>query len=196
MGYWPRVPEALDYISIDSYDWPPELSPGYMRRFYKDFIYPKLHSHQKTWVVFGERAALVPLIVSILWGHQASCSVLCLIGCLPDDAGRAYQRRAPQTRYTQPEQFCGDDGWLCCMVCRGPTYGWVAAVAFRRLGRHQGRSCCSVCVRSQAVASSSGLYQEPAAVEPVLAAGPSSGRCKLRCGQDQYQARNESCHIV
>jgi hypothetical protein len=54
MGYWHKVPEALDYISIDSYDWPVEDSPGYMRRFYEDFIYPKLHPHQATWVVNGD----------------------------------------------------------------------------------------------------------------------------------------------
>ena len=61
-GYWPHVPRALDFVSMDAYvDSPNSTSadgdgafePVWIRQFYNDLIYPKLASHQRVWVVPG-----------------------------------------------------------------------------------------------------------------------------------------------
>lgn len=62
-GYWPHVPRALDFVSMDAYvDAPNSTSadgdgafePRWVREFYNRRIYPKLDSsHQRVWVVPG-----------------------------------------------------------------------------------------------------------------------------------------------
>eukprot|EP01052_Picozoa_sp_SAG31_P000255 SAG31_NODE_8_length_42345_cov_10.980992_7_plen_373_part_00 len=58
-GYWPTVPAALDYVSVDTY-LPGAAEPKYARRFYESFIYPKLLPHQKVWAIPGLMAAIEP----------------------------------------------------------------------------------------------------------------------------------------
>ena len=64
---WPRVPEAIDWFSIDQYDschtfvdgslsncsLRNELEPDTMRWYYESYVFPKLASHQSCWVVPG-----------------------------------------------------------------------------------------------------------------------------------------------
>lgn len=52
-GYWPTIPPALDFVSIDAYVGDGSFEPTWMRQFYQQFIYPKLQPHQRVWVVPG-----------------------------------------------------------------------------------------------------------------------------------------------
>ena len=60
--YWPHIPAALDFVSVDVYCWPDvgacevELAQG----FYNEYVFPKLSSLQKVWVVPGLFAAIHP----------------------------------------------------------------------------------------------------------------------------------------
>jgi hypothetical protein len=69
-GSWPRVPEAIDWFSIDQYQrcrtyiegagggfsncsLCNELEPVTVRWYYESYVFPKLAAHQTTWVVPG-----------------------------------------------------------------------------------------------------------------------------------------------
>ena len=66
-GNWPRVPEAIDYFSIDQYSschtyineqlgncsLYNDEEPARLKWYYESYVFPKLAPHQKTWVVPG-----------------------------------------------------------------------------------------------------------------------------------------------
>eukprot|EP01048_Picozoa_sp_COSAG05_P018323 COSAG05_NODE_2661_length_2791_cov_183.266716_1_plen_491_part_00 len=60
--YWLRVPPALDSIAVDVYAWPDTgvAEVTRTRAFYKDFVFPKLGSDQRVWLVPGLFAPIEP----------------------------------------------------------------------------------------------------------------------------------------
>lgn len=60
--YWPRVPAALDFVSVDVYCWPDvgACEVALAQAFYNEFVFPKLSPHQKVWLVPGLFATIRP----------------------------------------------------------------------------------------------------------------------------------------
>lgn len=52
-GYWPSIPSALDYVSMDAYVGDGVVEPNFIRQFYISYVYPKLSPDQNVWVVPG-----------------------------------------------------------------------------------------------------------------------------------------------
>jgi hypothetical protein len=53
--YWPHVPAALDFVSVDVYCWPDvgACEVALAKSFYEEYVFTKLSSSQKVWVVPG-----------------------------------------------------------------------------------------------------------------------------------------------
>eukprot|EP01043_Picozoa_sp_COSAG02_P064259 COSAG02_NODE_9338_length_2251_cov_2.042751_2_plen_323_part_00 len=53
--YWPHVPAALDFVSVDVYCWPDveACEVALAKTFYDEYVFPKISPTQKVWLVPG-----------------------------------------------------------------------------------------------------------------------------------------------